>query len=511
MNQNFRRINNQTQQKPPQQPFNDITAHTFILLLVALLVSSCNGPNGSGSQASHSHSTGQSRKKSSAQKNSAKAQKLDHEDLEKHLREYALLREKVIRASEEGKVELVESEILKFEQAGGRKDKADDARSLSSTILAIKSKDKDKMHRLGKQFALSADPEKLAHATDLFETAGFPKEAVDAQLKLISELKKSPALKNHAKYEFDDLAKLRAQAGDWKGCTEAFAQAAEFTANKPSFVNKRLWCSFQGNRNTLDELSALKNRKNNKSNQALFDQARLESALGLEIAQSHFSEFCKNDKERAYLGHYHLAEIAYYKGDYSKSAEEMAQVWNVPLNKLGKPRKAVYSNPVLRTESLITVVNSDEDPETSLNKGIAAQRIWLDPEKYYLKAFTGLPKQSQAKVQAGILLYVFQRQAGYFSQCKATLDDLDKLAAKGWPQPLIRYFRNEISEADLLASAKGNNTTLTRYYYYLSCIDHCMQDRTAEKRHLTWLKHNGDTGVDEYELAEPQFSRCHVK
>jgi tetratricopeptide (TPR) repeat protein len=105
---------------------------------------------------------------------------------------------------------------------------------------------------------------------------------------------------------------------------------------------------------------------------------------------------------------------------------------------------------------------------------------------------------------ARIVGHLVARKAGDEAAAKRYLDDSERASADAWPMPVIRFYRGEMTEAQLLKAAKDtDDQTEARCYVGL---DHLLRGRKDEALpHLRWVKTNGNRMFIEYLLAVQQL------
>ncbi|MFO0866287.1 MAG: tetratricopeptide repeat protein [Gemmataceae bacterium] len=96
------------------------------------------------------------------------------------------------------------------------------------------------------------------------------------------------------------------------------------------------------------------------------------------------------------------------------------------------------------------------------------------------------------------------RKAGNDEAAKRYLEDADRAANADWPAPVLRYLRGDLTEAQMLKTAKTNDEQ-TEAYAYLA-LDLLLKGKEKDALpHLRWVKTNGNRAYIEYQMAVQQL------
>lgn len=83
----------------------------------------------------------------------------------------------------------------------------------------------------------------------------------------------------------------------------------------------------------------------------------------------------------------------------------------------------------------------------------------------------------------------------------------DAVPSQHWPEPAIQYFHGDITQATLLALAKGNRNRMTEVNTYLA-YENLYHDKLPQAKNLLrWVAENGNHDFYEYELAVSKLAR----
>jgi tetratricopeptide (TPR) repeat protein len=85
-----------------------------------------------------------------------------------------------------------------------------------------------------------------------------------------------------------------------------------------------------------------------------------------------------------------------------------------------------------------------------------------------------------------------------------------KIDANGWPYPVIRYLRREISAQQLVSLAKDNDE-LTEARAHIGMDLSLSGNRDAAIPHLQWVREKGNPSLAEYEMAWGELKRIEKK
>ena len=117
--------------------------------------------------------------------------------------------------------------------------------------------------------------------------------------------------------------------------------------------------------------------------------------------------------------------------------------------------------------------------------------------------------QAEFSQNAVLLLYIGYKRINQDTQAQTILDEAANQCDKAqWQYTVIRFFRKEVSEEDLLKQV----LTLAQETEARSCIslEHLMCHRTQKAMaHLNWLQSNGDGAVMTYSLALREIEKMH--
>lgn len=214
---------------------------------------------------------------------------------------------------------------------------------------------------------------------------------------------------------------------------------------------------------------------------------------------------------------YHLRAVAYNQDNQSEKALSDIEV---ALKANPKHAKVIltYAH-ILETlsrfdESLKEYNAADalqpNDVELYAQRSTAFFKAGKYPE--CLKDALAFCEQTQWKAE----LCPFEALLGYFSSQKTSDKEPGKLLlekaasnAKGlepWPQPIIAYAQNKLSEKDLLALAK-NTDKLTEARTYIGLNKELSGNKKSAIDNFLWVKEHGNTHFIEYGIALTELAK----
>lgn len=113
---------------------------------------------------------------------------------------------------------------------------------------------------------------------------------------------------------------------------------------------------------------------------------------------------------------------------------------------------------------------------------------------------------------AAILLYLGYRIDKETPQATAMLSEIEqKMGTTDWPSPVVRYFKHEISEQDLITAAADDRDLLTDAHAYIG-IDQLLNGKRKEGLdHINWIMGKGSGQRISFSLAVREREKLQIR
>ena len=114
--------------------------------------------------------------------------------------------------------------------------------------------------------------------------------------------------------------------------------------------------------------------------------------------------------------------------------------------------------------------------------------------------------KDKTSLYVALFTYLGYRKSRQEDSARVFLEEVSKSKVSEWPFPVVKYFRREIGEQELIAKA-DDDVKMAEARSYIG-LDLLMSGRLAEATpHLNWVKENGRKTLVEYKLVIAELER----
>jgi tetratricopeptide (TPR) repeat protein len=122
------------------------------------------------------------------------------------------------------------------------------------------------------------------------------------------------------------------------------------------------------------------------------------------------------------------------------------------------------------------------------------------------QAFERFGPKGDDAFYAAFLGYLGARRKGLDQDARSFLNEAARLDPAAWPMPVVRFYRSELSQPDLMAAATDNDKQTEAHCYigYRRVLD---GDMAAAREHFAWVRDRGNPDFIEYTMSIAELDK----
>jgi tetratricopeptide (TPR) repeat protein/DNA-directed RNA polymerase subunit RPC12/RpoP len=224
-------------------------------------------------------------------------------------------------------------------------------------------------------------------------------------------------------------------------------------------------------------------------------------------AEADFTRLLEHDPSDVRV-HQKRGAVRRRRGNHQGAIED----FTVVLQHNPRSLQGYYSRGLARLESGdLTGAQADLDKVLVADPAQAAGRLL----RGWLHLSAGRTKEAAQDAEAGlkakgwkdkqtpylaILAHLAHRRGQQPPNTTRVLDEAIRNGTKTWPQPILKYLRGDVAEADLLRAAADNDQR-TEAHAYVGVVLWLTGATDKAREHFQWVRDKGNHGFIEYDLA----------